>query len=199
MRLVARAVVSLSGGLISTVAVAWTCSAFSPLPAAVKPFASRSWPSPPPRTWRGPPSIVRSGAGFGIRVTNAFGAGSQITDAVSTTMVEVASGWPALAFRTTWTQEHYAGTPRNQFWSSPPTSSFGDIALSSLPSPRYLPVTPLWPGFAANLAILSVPAFLVMHCTERWSTAKRRSRSLCQTCSHPLAGLKRCPECGSSA
>lgn len=111
-------------------------------------------------------------------------------------------GWPCRALETRWTEIQDLHEGAN--WHAPrtvlSTDARSDYTLPIKLGPTdtlYLPLRPVWPGFAVNAAfyagvcwsLLATPGFV-----RRWS---RRRRGRCAACGYDLSGLEACPECGA--
>ena len=71
-----------------------------------------------------------------------------------------------------------------------------------LPSVRYVPVRPLWPGFAINTLFYAAILWLLFagpFALRRW---RRINRGLCPKCAYDLRNRASdssvCPECGTA-
>ena len=67
--------------------------------------------------------------------------------------------------------------------------------------PRALPLTPLWPGFAANTVLYSTLWFAMFWCARASRTFHRARQNRCIHCGYLRIGLAaeaKCPECGQS-
>lgn len=65
--------------------------------------------------------------------------------------------------------------------------------------PRMLPMRPVWPAFAANVAVYTVLAMLSFRLFVSLRAGHRRRRSKCPHCCYSTLGLgvgASCPECG---
>lgn len=65
--------------------------------------------------------------------------------------------------------------------------------------PRALPLTPVWPGFAVDVALWSAVGFVLTGGCGALRRLRRRRRGQCLCCGYLLTGLPRghaCPECG---
>jgi hypothetical protein len=62
---------------------------------------------------------------------------------------------------------------------------------------KLYPVKPIWTGLLLNICFYAGLAFAVSAGFRRVRAAARARRGACRACGHPLAGLARCPECGT--
>lgn len=106
------------------------------------------------------------------------------------------SGWPRPSMQAVW---HDRVAPGAVPTSVPPRNRPAATGLFAL-SGGAPPLTPRWPGFAANTllyaAIVGVVAGLVM-LIGPLRRRRRVRRGLCPRCGYDLAGLETCPECGA--
>jgi len=61
-----------------------------------------------------------------------------------------------------------------------------------------LPVGPLWDGIAVNSTVFGLGLWSVTAMYVAARARRRRGRGRCETCGYPVAGLSRCPECGTT-
>ncbi|MCB9840197.1 MAG: hypothetical protein H6809_00925 [Phycisphaeraceae bacterium] len=115
------------------------------------------------------------------------------------TLIETAAGWPMLSLR-------------GSVGSASPTAAPSDMAVYSgirLPDfmmkwgrPAFLPIDPIWPGFALNTALYAGAVFILL--STPWAIgslrrAIRRRRGRCPACGYDARGTPPdapCPECG---
>lgn len=69
---------------------------------------------------------------------------------------------------------------------------------------RRVPLSPLWGGFALNVAVWSAAAFGCIESSGRVRRFLRRRRARCERCGYDMTGLREtlaacCPECGTRA
>jgi hypothetical protein len=67
---------------------------------------------------------------------------------------------------------------------------------------EFLPVFPLWPGFALNTLFYATIAWVLWRIPILIRRHRRRARNLCVKCAYDRAGLGTgvaCPECGHSS
>jgi hypothetical protein len=62
---------------------------------------------------------------------------------------------------------------------------------------RHLPLRPVLAPFIANAAIYAAASFLLLSALAAIRQSRRRARGLCPHCGYGVAGLPRCPECGT--
>ncbi len=61
-----------------------------------------------------------------------------------------------------------------------------------------LPYVPIWQGVITNTSIFAAIVYAVFFARRHIVRARRRFRSLCTKCGYPIAGQRRCPECGQA-
>ena len=71
----------------------------------------------------------------------------------------------------------------------------GRLAMM-LPSVRYVPVRPLWPGFAINTLFYAAILWLLFAAPFALRRRRRIKRGLCPKCAYPVGTNARCTECG---
>jgi hypothetical protein len=78
----------------------------------------------------------------------------------------------------------------------------GGIERDATGSPRdfsRLPLLPLWPGFAINVAFYATLSWLLAFAPSTIRRIIRARRNRCPTCAYDTRGLDTCPECGADA
>ena len=63
-------------------------------------------------------------------------------------------------------------------------------------TPSWLPLLPVWPGFAINTLFYAVVLWLVINGPLALRRAIRRQRGLCPACAYPMGESRVCSECG---
>jgi hypothetical protein len=198
-----RALLSLALGGVTTVAVAWYCSARSrqPFPPPIK--ASRPWPCPVPTDWPATASEFRATQGFGLDSEAAWIRTSGSKDFSHLARVHHA-GWPFRALST-----HQTLAP-SRWWVVETVNSrdtegwVGAFAVPGwVPRPpagpaRVFPILPLWGGLVADIVLFASAWLLLSMLPTLAVRRRRRRRGCCGHCGHPLPGSLLCPECGRS-
>lgn len=125
------------------------------------------------------------------------GAGQLSMDVV---YAEVRSGWPLRALIE---RSLGKGADAKLIGSDPPAS------LDALTSPgklrswgadyRTMPIFPIWSGLLVNTALYASLVWLATFGLGIARRAKRTRRGRCAECGYELAGLTKCPECGTEA
>lgn len=105
----------------------------------------------------------------------------------------VMHGWPfrALAFTVD-------NGPLGPNIRTPPTYSMAVTVGTRSKGPVWLPLRPLWPGFAVNTALYAgalVPLSAVPGALRR---RRRIRRGLCPECKYPVGMREVCTECGAN-
>jgi hypothetical protein len=79
-------------------------------------------------------------------------------------------------------------------WAAAPYSR----SVAPLPRRRILPLAPIWPGFAANTAIVFAFLFASRWLPRTVLQVRRERKGLCPACAYDLRGSlpSACPECG---
>ena len=64
---------------------------------------------------------------------------------------------------------------------------------------RFLPLVPIWPGFAINTVFYAVVLWLLFAAPVALRRRRRIKRGLCPKCAYPVGtwGAERCTECGA--
>jgi len=62
---------------------------------------------------------------------------------------------------------------------------------------RPLPIVPLWRGFAINSLVFALMLFAPLMLVPALRSVRRGRRGRCLECGYDLAGLAKCPECGT--
>jgi hypothetical protein len=65
--------------------------------------------------------------------------------------------------------------------------------------PTSLPLMPLWPGFAIDVALHAVLSWLLCFAPFTLRRVLRARRGRCLGCGYDMRGLDACPECGAEA
>ncbi len=109
---------------------------------------------------------------------------------------EAAAGWPLLAFHGADVSIKDPGA----FTRVPVKGVLVRIPRGTQPE-LLIPLTPMWPGFAANSAIYGLAWFSLAFGVGRLKRWRRRRRGLCPFCRYDLSGVDSdtCPECGRKA
>lgn len=223
MRKVAFGLAVLLAFAALSVGAAWLCAAFATLDPESTQVLSRIQEMPSAavvsgfgrtRTdWIGPEALAPP-------VTITFEQARQVLDDPEGSAHSVEdAGWPFRCMRSTThgsvliPSTNHLGVNGVATWGFPQSNRtftralpLGDErlsgALSNYRTWRALPLQPLWRGLAANvgacLAVL-IGCVLWMKLVRAAIRRRRRHRGVCASCAHPLAGLLRCPECGTPA
>ena len=116
---------------------------------------------------------------------------------------DTASGWPKLAMRFRKRTAIKTARIGARFQvSSTETIQYGHPIRDRRGLHNILPLRPIWPGFAVDALLFTVPAYLALvlvgECAAMLRRWRRRRKGLCPACGYDLAGLDgtRCPECG---
>lgn len=213
--LLASVVLRLALGALLTLVIAWAAAAFSRFPDTHDVIVQRGYSK---RDWllvarQSRPGVVRYLSTLMIRA-------QQYTESPQTETVpgwvglpdpppasasgftdhyEISDGYgwplPALGF-------HFHGRGRGNTTTG---DVVGGIELSPRATggwydPRALPLTPIWPGLAVDLAVATALMILVLDGFRTIRTTFRRRRGRCASCGYDLRGLahSRCPECGQA-
>jgi len=190
-------------GCIATLTSAWIGAAFLPVSAAGRMTKDVGWILPAPSTWSETAAVRHSWTASGVqehrllgslRVANCAPGGCPVARSV------VVAGWPIPSLaalveqkggQSNWTM---SGFELPSWFCSP---FVADTSIG-----RRLPIAPLWPQFAANVAIWGAAlwfAQLVLGLWRRRRCRQRRSAGRCSVCGYELRGrMAICPECGTS-
>lgn len=112
-------------------------------------------------------------------------------------VLQDARGWPvlSLACESRWSQAHDRWEPvaptgiASMPWGAPFRASY-------LPDRRFLPLRPLWPGFAINTLFYTVILWGLFAAPLALRRRIRISRGLCPACAYPIGESPVCTECG---
>jgi hypothetical protein len=109
---------------------------------------------------------------------------------------ELAVGWPAFAFRAS---AQRTGTGADHSTTGLDlTGSHVPLWFRRMHLGAYLPVRPIWLGFAINTAFYAFVLWLLFaapFALRRW---RRIKRGLCPACAYPVGESDVCTECGAS-
>ena len=200
-RRLAIAAVCLFLGAVINVLVAWGIGALVESGNLnVEPAAEGDdWPVTPPEGWPRPDYVMSSRA-LGFRNEGGSFGLTNGRSGPRWSMFIRSYGWPMLCGRTrdagnvkdatyfpVWSGDWFEGVVPPPFLNSNPFAY------------NCLPLEPLWPGFAANTAFYGGLVWLVGFGPFVLRRTLRRRRGCCVRCGYDLAGLSRCPECGTGA
>lgn len=160
-----------------------------------------AWPASVPESWGKVVVIVEldaPGVRYRLFGGQPLGALSREPDAI-----EIAAGWPVLAFHGVILQESIANASpnilRKPIWFNIP-ASFGPL-LSPLKhgvsQPRVVPVVPIWPQIAyycCTYGLITAVLLGVIHTARRWL---RKWQKKCVHCGYSNS-MATCPECGTT-
>lgn len=172
------------------------------------------WPVPVPSSWDDNPHLASRRAGFGMSIVRyanwAGGSGQQLHYTYS-------AGWPMTSHRATlfhekprdlspgWVLKMYEGRPLALLNCGLPSRWTPDWAYPAWDNWdnefewRRIPLTPVWPGFAANALAYGVCVWVLLGV---WGAVRRWNRSRtgrCPRCAYrrdSLPPAAPCPECG---
>ncbi len=210
-----RTLASLGAAVIFTILLSWTIAAFSDVSkstllrdtlkggslAGMRVYVPRDWT---PRTW-----LVSSGPG--IRedlISECIWEGSTIGASPETapnrTRRTISVGWPLAAMQ-------WAAYEENRYATTLPWSSLtpADAWRGGLPQwgsfrsyttgqEKRFPIRPTPIGFAVDVALFTLAAWWAMEWLTRTRAARRAKAGRCEACGYDLAGLQKCPECGTA-
>lgn len=115
---------------------------------------------------------------------------------ISTLANKSSAGWPCLALtgvELNHSKPNVAYNNMNCLIETPLQMQDGSIMVS-----RYLPIRPIWPGFAINTVIYATFLWMITLGPFKLRRHLRRKRGSCLKCGYDLnhADHKACPECG---
>lgn len=188
-------VILLVLGAIINIAVAWGCVLWVPM------SMSFGTPWPVERKWGQLAVLCRSGS-FGIHDYESLGAKTPPDDAISNYYM-LQAGWPV---RSLYRSKNgvtfdYLGWPRPIDMWEPEMLSEGvelptGLRFLDRQWRRFLPVVPLWPGFAINTIFYAAILWLLFAAPGFVRRRIRSKRGLCPACAYPVGTSPVCTECG---
>jgi len=161
--------------------------------------AELRWPRAVPPTWPSVPKQIGLDVGTGWR---SYGASGSTAEGGDFTLIADEYGLP---FRGLcwWVSMHWPpgfrperGDRMEESRSFRITTPF----LREIMSVGWLPLAPLWPGFALNTIFYAAIAWGLWQVPLAIRRRRRRARGLCTRCGYDRAGLSPdalCPECGA--
>ena len=161
------------------------------------------WPCPNPADWPAAPNLEWWAEGSGLSWTCAkYFDWEQVHDCLLRVDV-VRSGWP---FRSM--MAWHRTDDREGRVIVTPTNGVELSAISQLPpmhrdtsvvEPRVLPLRVIPAGYAIDAGIAFVALYVPTAALGALRARRRRWRGACAACGYDLAGVARCPECGTVA
>jgi hypothetical protein len=188
-RIIARVIVFLLLGAIVNVAVAWGCTIPSwSITLSATPVDGPSWPLKPKNSWSTPPNSVARATRFGL----AFESWHDTrTNGRYASMSVRRAGWPNYGLRCSSWHELYAGQTKQQ------VTSFDAVMMKRpFATERWLPLRPIWPGFAVNTLFYAGILWLLFAAPFALRRRRRIKRGLCPACAYPVGDSEVCTECG---
>ncbi|MHC5113608.1 MAG: hypothetical protein ACYTGP_04175 [Planctomycetota bacterium] len=191
----ARLAIFLLIGFVLTILVAWTLSAT--IISRVRPM--REIPADDPLLAALPTD--REYRYFGAQQRYGFGCDSECVyanaDMTHDTLVNLwvaRAGWPFRCLRGTRVSGATDAHGLRNAWPIPERRLrvYAQLVVG------FLPYEPLWPGLVANTAFYGAAAWAVVCGPGLLRRRSRRRRGACLACGYLLAGLDRCPECGTA-
>ena len=190
-RLCIVAVIFLLAGAVVNVAVAWGCSVWSCYTgAAASSEPATEWPRPVPNDWPTPHDKMRNN-GFGVeRFLVSWENARTPSDATQRWYCNIQvtqAGWPLRTLEgMQWLDGRLFRIDERHSWSI-------DFETWSIEHWwNFLPLKPMWPGFAVNTLFYAALLWL-QFAMRRWN---RVQRGLCPKCAYPMGESEVCSECG---
>jgi hypothetical protein len=180
--------ISIVGGASSAILSSWFIVLLVPKPGLSRTKSldgNVQWPVRVPADWPG------SAMGRASREMAGWRFGRWQTSDVHDVII-TDSGWPVPSLRTIELLSWTATSAMNRRVGFPLPASMAANSERGL-----LPVVPVWPAFAANVAIHAT-FWMALGCIVNWSRRQCRARrGCCPDCAYDLAPhMRRCPECG---
>ncbi len=110
----------------------------------------------------------------------------------------IAHGWPFRALRLSYEVQRRANGFQTGIAVYPPDWLRGKRAFPQSLIGQYLPLDPIWFGFAANTMLYASVIVVITSAGRKLRRVHRRRRGRCLACGYPIGETDRCSECGSS-
>jgi hypothetical protein len=199
-RVLWRVAISLALGAMINVLVAWRCHRFGWMEGKRTKIENPMWPIRVPSSWPHEPRWGEWTEAGSIAFSRFIKHWPESRGGVEHAVIVYESGWPRRAM--------IRYLPVVGGSSPPKVPDIGMLHLgvpspfnlqsTNIPHANYLPVLPLWPGFAINTIFYGTFVFAAMAGASALKRRRRIKRGLCVQCAYPITGLTRCPECGLS-
>jgi hypothetical protein len=171
------------------------------------------WPAPVPHEWGNAVNVAESKC-FGVRWRGGLTVLGLDRPFKGVQVVE--AGWPFKSLRwTEWFASEGNGVTRLRVSGQGPLlqrsatpffpGSLSNFGWAAGPVWRRLPLDPIWPGLAADTALVAATllAFIILpiRLLLTFRRKRRLARGACPRCGYDLRGRtsSTCPECGSTA
>lgn len=210
-------------GTATTVGVAWWCVWRAPA-AGFDPYRSEpagvpaAWPAPVPATWSASRwAIVSTSAGTGLEVVFATEPMADPWQAPIHVQHRVEAGWPWRALELHRSDQTAIGSGMLLYPATERRGWSGGVLMPGQDAPGtrgfqghvFLPVLPMWPGFALNTLVFAAAWWPLLMILKRPLTLAVRwlrwRPGRCDQCRYELRGLPVhgdervvCPECGAA-
>jgi hypothetical protein len=205
-RFITRVVVFLLLGAIVNVAVAWGRTAFpwQPVDGLTEVAWDANWPTAVPLHW---PLKARrlTGTNFAWETVRFTARKFEADDSNDVTKTEAfyidlhTVGWPAKSMMVEWWDEFVLmGKPlrKTNRFDGHPSTTVRQVGLPIATGYLFLPLQPIWPGFAINTIFYSAILWLLFFAPGSVRRMIRRRRGLCPACAYPVGTSEVCTECG---
>lgn len=155
------------------------------------------WPINVPRHWP-EPHLTVSLSGRGVECDHAFGTGLMRDYQVSV----LRTGWPLKALQ--WTNLIVMDLEKGEShetlgWGIDVPAwleAYAEDSTGGMHMRRRLPLEPVWPGFALNVAMFGGGLWLILRGRGAVRRHLRTKRGQCRECGYPIGSLQVCSECG---
>lgn len=204
----------LLGAAINIVVAVFSFAFVTPTPGAESESVATAWPYPAPPGWPapGPSQTMRNSTTTFVLVESleqtAERDSGRERSSCEMSLCQIGRPFRSLGMYSTVDRRHNPAAPAAAGPNGGPgvasrvlTQSHGTLELSKDWQDRlglpWLPVRPVWPGFAVNTLLFSALAYVPVGVLFWARRRARRLRGQCGACGYPVGVSAVCTECGS--